>query len=156
MFLLDFTGHEVISIPEELVVGTPQYGVIIDRPCSGYEGIGLITVILGFYLLFSRKFPAIPKCAAPLPMGIALIWIANSFRIAALIAMGTWISPEIANGGFHSAAGWLLFCLITLVLVYVSRHSEWFALEGGKEGQLSNPGGCVPATAAVSDRDGAR
>jgi exosortase E/protease (VPEID-CTERM system) len=128
-FLLDLTGHEVVSVPEDLVVGTSVYEVFIDRHCSGYEGIGLITVMLGFYLLYFRKSLRFPNALLLLPIGMVLIWVANSLRITALIAVGTWISPEIAQGGFHSAAGWLLFCIITLGLVAVSRQSGWFALD---------------------------
>lgn len=157
-FLLDLTGHEVVSVPEDLVVGTPTYEVFVDQPCSGYEGIGLITVMLGFYLFFFRSSLRFPNALFLLPIGIALIWIANSFRIAALIAVGTWISPEIAEGGFHSAAGWLLFCTITLGLVAASRKSDWFARdEGHKKGSLWTPEGAfllpllfLIATAMVS------
>jgi CAAX prenyl protease-like protein len=131
-FLLELTGHEVVGIPEDLVIGTPTYEVFVDQPCSGYEGIGLITVMLGFYLFSFRKSLRFPNALLLLPIGIVLIWIANSIRIAALIAVGTWISPEVAEGGFHSAAGWLLFCTITLGLVAVSRQSGWFALHASQ------------------------
>ena len=141
-FLLELTGHEVVSIPEELVVGTPTYKVFVDQPCSGYEGIGLITVLLGFYLFYFRNSLRFPNVLLLLPIGIVLIWIANSIRIAALIAMGTWISPAIAEGGFHSAAGWLLFCMITLGLVAVSRQSGWFALDASRgKGRFRTPEG---------------
>jgi exosortase E/protease (VPEID-CTERM system) len=128
-FLLSATGHEVVSIPEEFILGTPSYEVFVDRPCSGYEGIGLVTVMLGFYLFFFRKSLRFPNALLLLPIGMILIWVTNGFRIAALIGVGTWISPEIAEGGFHSAAGWLLFCIVTLGLVAVSRHSGWFAID---------------------------
>ena len=76
------------------------------------------------------------------PSASSLIWIANSFRIAALIAVGTWISPEVAEGGFHSAAGWLMFCIITLGLVAVSRQSGWFAIDQGhSKGSFRTPEG---------------
>ncbi len=141
-FLLELAGQDVISIPEELVVGTLAYEVFVDRPCSGYEGIGLITVMLGFYLFFFRKSLRFPNALLLLPIGIVLIWIANGFRIAALIMVGTWISPEIAEGGFHSAAGWLLFCAITLGLVAVSRQSDWFSIDQGRPGgSLRTPEG---------------
>jgi len=140
-FLLGLTGHEVVSIPEELVIGTPTYEVFVDQPCSGYEGIGLITVMLGFYLFSFRKSLRFPNALLLLPIGVALIWIANSVRIAALIAVGTWISPETAEGGFHSAAGWLLFCIITLGLVAVSRQSGWFVLGEVARGSLRTPEG---------------
>jgi exosortase E/protease (VPEID-CTERM system) len=136
-FLLDLTGHEVIYLPEELVVGTPAYEVFVDRPCSGYEGIGLIIVMLGFYLFYFRKSLRFSNALILVPIGIVLIWIANSVRIAALIGVGTWISPEIAEGGFHSAAGWLLFCMITLGLVAVSRQSGWFARDAAPRGRGS-------------------
>lgn len=136
-FLLDLTGHEVIYVPEELIVGTPAYEVFVDRPCSGYEGIGLIAVMLGFYLFYFRKSLRFPNALLLLLIGVVSIWIANSLRIAALIGVGTWISPEIAEGGFHSAAGWLLFCTITLALVAVSRQSGWFARDAVPRGKGS-------------------
>ena len=140
--ILNLTGHEIVSIPEELVVGTPTYNVFVDEPCSGYQGIGLIMVMLGFYLFSFRKSLRFPNALLLLPIGIVLIWIANSFRIAALIAVGTWISPEVAEGGFHSAAGWLMFCIITLGLVAVSRQSGWFAIDQGhSKGSFRTPEG---------------
>ena len=142
VFILNLTGHEIVSIPEELVVGTPTYNVFVDEPCSGYQGIGLIMVMLGFYLFSFRKSLRFPNALLLLPIGIVLIWIANSFRIAALIAVGTWISPEVAEGGFHSAAGWLMFCIITLGLVAVSRQSGWFAIDQGhSKGSFRTPEG---------------
>jgi exosortase E/protease (VPEID-CTERM system) len=141
-FLLELTGHDVVGIPEDLVIGTPTYEVFVDQPCSGYEGIGLITVMLVFYLFSFRKSLRFPNALLLLPIGIVLIWIANSIRIAALIAVGTWISPEVAEGGFHSAAGWLLFCTITLGLVAVSRQSGWFALHASQtKGSFHTPEG---------------
>jgi len=128
-FLLGITGHQVTEVPEQLVVGTQSYEVFIDRPCSGYEGIGLIVVMLGVYLLASRRSLRFPNALALLPLGVCLIWLANSVRIAALIMVGTWISPDVAEGGFHSASGWLLFCVITLTLVATSRRYAWFSLE---------------------------
>ena len=140
--ILNLTGHEIVSIPEELVVGTPTYNVFVDEPCSGYQGIGLIVVMHGFYLFSFRKSLRFPNALLLLPIGIVLIWIANSFRIAALIAVGTWISPEVAEGGFHSAAGWLMFCIITLGLVAVSRQSGWFAIDQGhSKGSFRTPEG---------------
>ena len=115
---------------------------MIDRQCSGYEGIGLITVLLGFYLFYFRKSLRFPNALTLLPIGVALVWLANSLRIVALIEVGTRLSPEIAEGGFHSAAGWLLFCVITLGLVALSRHSAWFSTdEGLRKGSLRTPEG---------------
>ena len=140
-FLLRITGHQVTTIPDELVVGTEWYEVFIDRPCSGYEGIGLVVVMLGFYLFFFRRTLRFPNALLLVPIGIVLIWLANAVRIAALIAIGHSISPEIAEGGFHSAAGWLLFCLITLCLIAVSKRWSWFSLEPSRRMKLRTPEG---------------
>ncbi len=136
-FLLDLTGHEVVYVPDELTVGTATYAVYVDRQCSGYEGIGLITVMLGFYFFTFRKSLRFPNALWLWVIGVVLIWLSNSVRIAALIGVGTWISPEIAEGGFHSAAGWLLFCTITLGLVAVSRQSGWFSRDAAPRGKGS-------------------
>ncbi|MBV8126598.1 MAG: hypothetical protein JO114_02910 [Planctomycetaceae bacterium] len=42
------------------------------------------------------------------------------------MAVGTWVSADIAVGGFHSQAGWLAFNAIALGLVLVSRRSPFF------------------------------
>ena len=98
--------------------------------------------MLGAYLFVFRESLRFPNALLLLPIGMALIWIANGLRIAALIGVGSWISPEIAEGGFHSAAGWLLFCIITLGLVTVSRQSGWFSREPvDKKGRLRTPEG---------------
>ena len=136
-FLLDLTGHEVIYVPQELIVGTSTFEVYVDRQCAGYEGIGMITVMLGFYMFYFRKSLRFPNALLLWVIGVVLIWISNSVRIAALIGVGTWISPGIAEGGFHSAAGWLLFCTITLALVAVSRQSGWFARDAVPAGRGS-------------------
>jgi exosortase E/protease (VPEID-CTERM system) len=141
-FVLDLSGQEVISNPDELIVGTPSYSVFVDRQCSGYEGIGMITVLLGFYLFYFRKSLRFPNALLLLPIGVALVWLANSVRIAALVGVGTWFSAEIAEGGFHSAAGWLLFCVITLTLIAVSRQSAWFSTDRERTtGGLRTPEG---------------
>ena len=51
-----------------------------------------------------------------LPIGILVIWVANTVRIAALIALGTLVSPTIARGSFHSQAGWIAFSLIAMAM----------------------------------------
>jgi exosortase E/protease (VPEID-CTERM system) len=118
---------DAIVEPNDYVVGTRRFTVEISAECSGYEGIGLIWVFLGVYLLLFRRSLRFPQALLLLPLGTALVWLANALRIAALIAIGTWISPEIAFGGFHSYAGSLLFCAVALSLAHVAGRSRFFA-----------------------------
>ena len=45
--LLVLAGQDVISDPGELLLGTATFAVRIAPECSGYEGIGLIWILLG-------------------------------------------------------------------------------------------------------------
>jgi exosortase E/protease (VPEID-CTERM system) len=112
----------------DYVIGTSAFKVTIDPPCSGYEGIGLITLFLTLYLWLFRKHLRFPQALWLFPIGILIIWLANAGRIATLIAIGTSISPEIALGGFHSKAGWLSFLLVALGLITVTHRVQLFAL----------------------------
>ena len=113
--------------PTAFVVGTKRFAVEIAPECSGYEGIGLIWVFLGSYLVLFRRSLRFPRALLLLPIGTVVVWLANALRIVALIAVGTWISPAIAFGGFHSYAGSLLFCAVGLTLAYGARRSRFFA-----------------------------
>jgi exosortase E/protease (VPEID-CTERM system) len=122
-------------------VGTRRFSVEISPGCSGYESIGLIWVFLGVYLWAFRRSLRLPRALLLLPLGAVLMLFLNVLRIAALIAVGTWLSPDIAAGGFHSYAGWLLFCGVALGVVATTRRSSFFAAVPlvGSEGVGSNP-----------------
>jgi exosortase E/protease (VPEID-CTERM system) len=125
--LLALVSRETIYRPGELVVGTPSFLVLLHPRCSGYEGIGLVWVFLGAYLWLFRRRQRFPQALLLLPIGTAVIWLANAVRIAALIALGTWWSPTVAVGGFHSLAGWLAFNGVALGLVVAAQRSRFFS-----------------------------
>ena len=81
----------------------------------------------GAYLWFFRERLRFPQAWLLIPLGTVVIWLANVVRIAALVAIGTWVSADIAAGGFHSQAGWLAFNAVALGLVLVSRRMRFFA-----------------------------
>jgi exosortase E/protease (VPEID-CTERM system) len=117
----------VIDAPN-LVVGTERFSVRILSKCSGYEGIGLVWVFLGAYLWIFRRDLRFPRAFLLIPIGTVAVWLANAFRLTALIAIGTWISPTIAIGGFHTYSGSLLFSAVALVLIFGVRRSRFFSI----------------------------
>lgn len=122
------TGYrDLVWNPDQFVVGTPRFWVEIAPQCSGYEGIGLIAIFLSFYLWFYRHELRFPQAVLLLPLGMAVIWLANVVRIAALIAVGN-VSPTVALAGFHSQAGWIAFNAVSLGLIAVTRRSRFFAV----------------------------
>ena len=131
---------DTITNPESLIIGTSRFWVEIEPGCSGYEGIGLITLFTLCFLWMRRHDLKFPQALLLWPMAVTVIWIANSIRIAMLVAIGTCISSHIAIKGFHSQAGWIAFSLIGFGLVLAVEKLRWFRLdpiETGEDGETS-------------------
>ena len=128
-WLLAALGQEVLSDPGVFLLGTPQFAVEIDPPCAGYEGIGLISVFVGGYLWLFRGDLRFPQAFILLPCGIIVIWLVNALRLALLVLVGTYISPKIAMGGFHTAFGWIGFIAVALAIVAVIWRFPFFSVK---------------------------
>jgi exosortase E/protease (VPEID-CTERM system) len=125
--LLSLLVTDVVCEPDTATLGTSTFRATVGSGCSGCEGIGLIWVCLGLYLWCYRRDLRWPWALLLLPVGTALVWVANTLRITVLICLGTWVSPDIALGGFHSQAGWLTFNAIALGLIAVTQRGRFFA-----------------------------
>jgi exosortase E/protease (VPEID-CTERM system) len=123
--------HDAISEPETFTFGTPRFLVDIAPQCSGYEGMGLNLVFLSVALWFFRDRLRFPRAWALLPVGAAASFLVNGVRLVALVLVGTFVSPEIAEGGFHSYAGTLLFCAVGLSTVALALRSRALATPDG-------------------------
>jgi exosortase E/protease (VPEID-CTERM system) len=118
---------DVVCQPDDRLVGSSSFQVEIAPGCSGYEGIGMVASFLCVSLWIFRRDLRLPRALLLVPIGMAVIWLANAFRIALLVCLGTWGYPELALGGFHSLAGWILFLLIALGLIAWARQSRIFS-----------------------------
>ncbi|SMF95839.1 exosortase E/protease, VPEID-CTERM system [Methylomagnum ishizawai] len=125
--LLGWIYPDRVYIPESAVVGTPDFAVEITYACSGIEGISLIVLFIALYLGLFHKELRFPQSFWLFPLGICAIWLGNALRIAALIILGSEISPELASEGFHAQAGWIMLILIILGLLWVSHRWHYFA-----------------------------
>ena len=96
--------------------------------CSGYEGVGCVTLLLTLYLWLVPHPPALSPRPLLLPVGALAAWVANALRLTALIALGTSFSPAVAQGGFHSQAGWIAFLLVGLGLIAVTQRCHLFTV----------------------------
>ena len=143
--LRPLAGDEVIC-PEPFVIGTRSFRVFIGAPCSGYQGIGLITGLLVGYLWWFRRIHRFPQSFLLVPVGVVLIWLANSVRIATLILVGIWISPDIAVDGFHAQAGWIAFLIVGLGIIWAAQTIPFFTIQPGHSDR-SPPTGPLAAPA---------
>jgi exosortase E/protease (VPEID-CTERM system) len=88
--------------------------------------VGLVLAFLSIYLWLFRKDLKFPNAFVLLPVGAVAIWILNAFRIAALVMIGSSGWPDIAQGGFHSQAGWLSFNAVSLGLLVITMRGGYF------------------------------
>lgn len=133
-FLLELAYDDVSMDFAAKVIGTSRFDVIIDHLCSGYEGIGMMTVFLIWYLhSFSRDF-RFPAALWLFPLAALAIWLSNCLRIALLIGIGSSMSSEVAMDGFHANAGWIFFIAVALGMVALARRSPFFCRRAAPRG----------------------
>lgn len=123
--LLSWITDDVVLDASDFVLGTSRFRCQISPECSGFEGIGLVWVFCGSFLWLFRKDLRFPNALVVPLVGTLLVWFANAARITFLIAIGSWVSPDLAVEGFHSIAGTAAFCAISLGLLYLGRRSSF-------------------------------
>jgi exosortase E/protease (VPEID-CTERM system) len=138
--LMSATFSNVVVRPDLRYVSLENFGVTIAPACGGLEGIGLISVLLVAYIVLRRRVLRFPHVLWLLPMGIVAMWAVNVLRIAALLVVGAFFDTELALGGFHSKAGWALFCVVALATIALARTFEVAASgEPADAGTGANP-----------------
>ena len=119
-------GQQIVADHAQHLLGTSSFVVHIAPACSGYEGMGLISLFALVFLYAFRETLRFPRAFLLWPIGVLAIWLFNTVRIASLIVIGTEYSHELALGGFHSQAGWLLFNLVSAGLMFGACRSPFF------------------------------
>ena len=122
-------GQEVYGEPEIDLLAVSDFAVLVGKQCSGMEGFALITGFLLFYFTLFRDELRFSRVWFLIPVGLMISWVFNIVRIVVLLLIGAHISPELAAGGFHSHAGWLLFTLLSLGMVVTVNNIQWFRKE---------------------------
>jgi exosortase E/protease (VPEID-CTERM system) len=123
-FLAPFVSG-IVADPATMILGTQRFVVYIAPQCSGFEGVGLMLAFSLCWLWFFRRECRFPHALILLPLGVITIFLLNAARIAALILIGDAGAPQIALGGFHSQAGWLIFNGVALVFCIVATRVPW-------------------------------
>lgn len=129
--------ESLVLIADEKSLGLGRFVVSVDTACSGYEGIGLVCVFTALYLYVYRRELRFPRVLLLFPIGAGAIWLLNGVRIAALVAIGHYWSPEVAIGGFHSHAGWLTFIAVSLLILWLAGGSAFFRKQVADSGSGS-------------------
>jgi exosortase E/protease (VPEID-CTERM system) len=125
--VLSWIFTDSVYNPSRFLVGTSHFRVVVGKECSGFEGIGLMIVFAISGLVIFRGALRFPNALILLPLGVLAAWMANVLRIVGLIVIGIHWSPDLALGGFHSKAGWVLFCSVAFALMMVARRTRFFS-----------------------------
>lgn len=115
-------GIESITHPQTSYFGTSDFTVDIGPTCLGYQGVSIVLIVLLAYCVLHRRQLKFPNALSVLPVSIGVLLILNALRIATLVAIGSYWSPEVAVIGFHSTAGWVeLILTIAAALIALNR-----------------------------------
>lgn len=125
-WLVDALGYTVIADPVRRHIGSGDFVISVAPVCSGIEGIALVTIFVTLYLWLFRTELRFPRALLLYPLGIAASAALNVVRIALLLILGIEGQPDLAVGGFHSHAGWVMFTAVALGIIAVARRVSWF------------------------------
>jgi exosortase E/protease (VPEID-CTERM system) len=126
LILRPFISNPIVD-PLHHIIGSQTFQVEISKWCAGLEGVGLMLVFSILWLWFCRSSSRFPHALLLIPAGVIAIWLLNTVRIAALILIGHAGAPQIALGGFHSQAGWIVFNGVAVGFSVAARRIPWLA-----------------------------
>lgn len=129
--VLHLFAQDVQTQPARKIIAIEDFAVAVGPPCSGIEGLALITVFTMAYLLLFRRDLMLARALWLLPLGLVLSWGLNVIRIAGLILIGRYVSPDLAANGFHSHAGWIAFLTLALGIAGAAHRISWFHVPSG-------------------------
>jgi exosortase E/protease (VPEID-CTERM system) len=136
LMLRPLIGQLVVE-PDRLRIATGRFGVLISPECSGMEGIGLLLLFGGVWLWLCRRECRFPQALLLLPVGLVVLFVLNSARIAALVLIGHAGWQQIAVQGFHTQAGWIAFNGVAFGLCVVAGRIPW--LTNDRPERVVNP-----------------
>ncbi|WP_207101593.1 exosortase E/protease, VPEID-CTERM system [Paracoccus shandongensis] len=119
-------GYDVVADPVRRHIGAEGFILSIAPACSGIEGIALVTIFVTLYLWLFRQELRFPRALLLYPLGVVASAGLNAVRIAILLILGIEGQPELAVGGFHSHAGWVMFTAVALGIIALARRVAWF------------------------------
>src|SRR5262249_44527014 len=88
-----------------------------------------IAIISAIYVWAVRTRLRFPIALLLIPLAMLASWFGNVIRIVALVEIGAHISPDVARGGFHAGAGWLLLIFLSALTVGVAQRWRIFTID---------------------------
>ena len=113
-----FTTQTSLQVTQlDPIVTLKTFTVIIGPPCSGIESLSMFFGLWLLLFVYEQDKLNLFRSVVVLFIGLIGAYVLNIFRVALILLIGTR-NPELAVGMFHSQAGWVLFSVFILVLLY--------------------------------------
>ena len=84
--LVRLTGHQAFVEQSRATIQVGNFLAEIAEPCSGIEGIGLMSILVGTYLFAFRRELRWPRAFVLLPLGVVLDRDRGASFLAILVA----------------------------------------------------------------------
>ncbi len=126
IFFLKLIGETVVSDPDNSTIGINGFSAVVTHGCTGIAGILMVSTVMTGYILVVRKRLEVGRALLLIPVAAFLSWVFNGMRIATLLMLGSYGSPELAVKGFHTNAGWLIFCALSAAMLVAAENISWF------------------------------
>jgi exosortase/archaeosortase family protein len=94
------------------------FTVIIGEACSGVDSVVMFTGVYLFISLLDWKVLDKKRLLWLFPLGLLGAFCMNIVRVASLMMIGAFYSPDFALSLFHENAGWIMFVFYTLGFWY--------------------------------------
>ena len=115
--LSTFSGKAILTAGAGNKIGFGDFSVIVGPPCSGIESLSMFLGLFALLLVYEHEKLNLKRASIVLLFGLIGTYLVNVLRVTLLILIGTKY-PEFALGAFHSQAGWVLFSLFVLGILY--------------------------------------
>jgi exosortase len=130
---------DLLAVPvlrEGNVLVLPNQSLSVVEACSGIRSLLSLTFLSLVYGYFfeSRRWIRIALFLATVPIAI----VANASRVT-FAGLMTQVKPELAEGAFHTASGWVIFmvALTILMLFHQALVRSWRYLQSRRGHALS-------------------
>ena len=117
-WILSFAGLPVARTGVILMVG--QYQLLVADACAGLTSIFTLEAIGLVYMGLRRS----PSRQHDIALGVLLVpiaFLANVIRVLVLVLVTYYLGDEAGQGFVHSAAGFLLFMVATVLMMLADK-----------------------------------
>ncbi len=126
-----FTSQTSLQVTQlDPIVRLQTFTVIIGPPCSGIESLSMFFGLWLLLFVYEQDKLNLFRSIVVLFIGLVGAYVLNVFRVMLILIVGTY-NPKVAVGMFHSQAGWVLFSVFILILLYFLY--PWMLIAGKKK-----------------------